>query len=200
MSHSLPESWRRIATDTSAVINLNATGCAVDVLANFPAPLAVPASVRAELQRAGARGRAVCGGLEALAHAGSARIVEVGTGAPIYESLIEGRARETLDDGEAATIAYAVAHGYSVLMDDRKARRICSERFPETPMLYTVELLLHRCVRKALGEPGQVEAVFRALRAARMRVPFKWVSRVVDLIGADRACLCPSLPRSIRDR
>ena len=200
MSRFLPDSWREVVADTSAVINLNATGRAAEILRIFPSLPAVTESVRAELKTAGDRGRHDLERLEALASGGSLRIVNVGAGAAIYQSLIEGSAQETLDDGEAATIAYAAAYGRSAFLDDRKARRICSERFPGTPIIYTLDLLLDRCVRDALGEQGQTDAMFRALQEARMRVPFERVRQVVGLIGEDRAALCPSLPRSFRRR
>ncbi len=200
MSRFLPDSWREVVADTTAVINLNATGRAADILGIFPSPPAVTESVRAELRNAGDQGRRDFAGLEALASSRAVRIVAVGAGAAIHESLIEGSARETLDDGEAATIAYAAAYGGSVLLDDRKARRICSERFPSVSLLYTLDLLLHRCVHDALGERGQTAAIFAALKDARMRVPFERVPQVVALIGEDRAASCPSLPRAFRGR
>lgn len=198
MSRFLPDAWREVVADTSAVINLNATGHATEILEIFPSAPAITISVRAELRAAGDRGRHDFGSLEELAFAGSLRVVGVGAGAAIYQSLIEGKARETLDDGEAATIARAAAYGCSALIDDRKARRICSERFSDIPILYSVDLLLHHCVRNVLGEQGQTEAIFRALRDARMRVPFKRLPEVVALIGKDRAAACPSLPKSVR--
>lgn len=198
MSHSLPESWRTVVADTSAIINLNSTGCAEEIYRLFPVAPVVPEAVRAELRRGGARAQTDRRRLEALCRAGACSIAAVGEGAAIERSLLEGRAVDTLDDGEAATIAYAAAYGRAALLDDRKARRICAERFPETALIYTVELLLHRAVRVALGERGQADAIVAALQGARMRVPFERVPEVVALIGEDRAASCPSLPGSAR--
>ena len=155
-------------------------------------------AVRSELQRGGHGAQADLKSLEALVRAGACEIVQVGVGAEIERSLLEGRAEETLDDGEAATIAYAVAHGRAVMLDDRKARRICTQRFPETQMIYTVDLLLHGSVRAVLGEGGQADAIVAALHGARMRVPFERGPQVVGLIGEERAASCPSLPRAFR--
>jgi predicted nucleic acid-binding protein len=44
----------------------------------------------------------------------------------VVETLVIGHATETLDDGEAATISYALEHKGLALIDDRK----CAERFP----------------------------------------------------------------------
>ena len=198
MSHSLPESWREIVADTSAIINLNATGRAEEIFALFSSPPVVTESVRFELQAGRIRGHQDIVGLETLVRRGACRIVEIGRGAAIQRSLVEGRAGDTLGDGEAATVAYAAAYGQAAMMDDKKARRICEDRFPAIPVVATVELLLHPAVKSALGEDGQADAIVAALQRARMSVPMEWVADVVAMIGKDRAASCPSLPASAR--
>jgi hypothetical protein len=49
-----------------------------------------------------------------------------------------------------------------------------------------------------LGKEGLADAVFSALCNGRMRVFPQHVSWVVSLIGAERARLCTSLPRTAR--
>lgn len=198
MLHSLPESWRRIVADTSAIINLNATGRAEEIFRLFPSPPVVTESVRFELQAGRNRGHRDITGLEALVCTGACRVVEIGKGATIQISLAEGRAQDTLGDGEAATVAYAAAYGRAAMMDEKKARRICAERFPGTAVVSTVDLLLHPAVRTALGQAGQADAIVAALQRARMGVPLERLHEVVALIGKDRAALCPSLPSSVR--
>ena len=46
-----------------------------------------------------------------------------------------------VDDGEAITAALAVHRGCAVATDDRKARRVLSERAPTVPLVSTLELL-----------------------------------------------------------
>ena len=198
MSLHFPDSWREVVADTSAIISLNATDRAIDILGIFPSLPVVTESVSAELEAGSERGYRDFQRLEALVEAGSCRVVSVGVGRGIFDSLTGGSARGTLGDGEAATIAYAAAHGRSALIDDRKARRICAQRFPNITKIYTVELLLHPCVREALGDLGQVDSIVKALQGARMRVPRELVSRVVGLIGEDRAARCSSLPPPVR--
>ena len=198
VSHSLPESWRAIVADTSAIINLNATDRAEEIFRLFPSPPVVTESVRWELQAGEAQGHQDIAGLEALVRRGACRVVEVGDGAAIQSSLVEGRATETLGDGEAATVAYASAYDRAAMIDDKKARRICNERFPAVPVVATAELLLHPVVKSALGTDGQADAIVAALQGARMSVPTERVAEVVALIGKDRAALCPSLPTSAR--
>ena len=198
MSRSLPEGWHRVTLDASVVINLNATGRAADILRMFPVPPVVTENARHELMLGASKAHADFNRLEALVRSGLCGIVPVGAGISIYESLVKGPARETLDDGEAATIAYAAASGRAAMIDERKARRICAQRFPDLTILSTVDLLLHRSIRDALGESDQADAVFGALHGARMRVPRERVEEVVARIGEARAALCPSLPGSFR--
>ena len=118
----------------------------------------------------------------------------------MYRSLVEGGHNGTLDDGESATIAYAVGHDGLVLIDERKAQRICAARFPEQRLTSTVEVLFHPLVAKRLGQSSQSEAIFLALRDARMRVPGERIQEVIESIGADRAAECSSLPRAFRGK
>ena len=177
-------------------MNVNATGRAEEIFGLFPSPPVVTESVRFELPAGRIRGHQDIVGLEALVRRGACRVVEIGKGAAIQRSLVEGRTKDTLGDGEAATVAYAAAYGQAAMMDDKKARRICEERFPAIPVVSTVELLLHPAVKRALGEDGQADAIVDALRGARMSVPRARVADVVALIGKDRAASCPSLPAS----
>ena len=115
-----------------------------------------------------------------------------------FENLIMGNASETLDDGEAATIAYAVEHGAIALLDERKANRICATRFPELGIGCTVDVLAHAAVMGALGGEQLGDAVFDALYHGRMRVLPHHTEWVIDTIGTDRAAQCTSLPLSLR--
>jgi hypothetical protein len=116
----------------------------------------------------------------------------------LFEELVIGRGAATLDDGEAATIAYGAEKGAIVLIDERKATRICAERFPQLIVGSSLDVMSHDEVIKALGREVLSDAVFNALRFARMRVPFSSLNWVTELIGPGRASLCESLPRSAR--
>ena len=189
-----------VVTDASVIINLNATASAAAIIGAFPNPFFVTANVRQELSMGKFHGHRCGEKLEALISQGLIELVELGPGDDlVYRSLVEGGFEGTLDDGEAATIAYAVGHGGFALIDERKARRICGARFPSLLLASTVEVLLHPLVAKRLGESGQSEAIFLALRDARMQVPRRDLQEVIDRIGANRAAECPSLPRSVRD-
>ena len=104
-----------------------------------------------------------------------------------------------MDDGEAATIAYAVGRGAVALIDERKARRICAERFPRLRLASTADVLLHGLVNDGLGETGRCDAIFRALRDAEMQVvPPDRMQELVRRIGPVRAAACKSLPEWVR--
>ena len=53
-------------------------------------------------------------------------------------------------------------------------------------------------VAKELGYDGTADAVFNALRLARMRVPPSALKWVAELIGPERFALCECLPRAFR--
>ena len=114
-----------------------------------------------------------------------------------FANLVTGSAAETLDDGEAATIACAIERGAVALLDDRKAIRICMERFSNLAVGCTVDVLAQRHVQAALGR-HLGDAVFHALDRGCMRVPDRHGQWVVELIGQERVAGCRSLPKRFR--
>lgn len=188
-----------IAADTSTLINLNATGCAREIVRAIPNKLVVVDVVVAELDEGRRRGRPDADLLNQLVAAGQVEIVKLNEPAALhFERLVVGSAAMTLDDGEAATIAYAVVHKGTAILDERKATRICAETFPKLHVGCTVDILAHPEVRKSLGHEMLADAVFKALYNGRMRVFPHHVEWVVGLIGTDHAAACISLPQSVR--
>lgn len=186
-----------LVLDTSVAINLVATGCPSDIIQALPFRWTVVDIVLAELEDGREHGWPHADLVDTLVDAGSIDVVGLGDMAlPIFQQLVTGAALDTLDDGEAATIAYAVAHGAVAAIDERKAIRICRERFPSTPTAFTTDILARSEVLRALGRERLADAVFEALREARMRVPPHHLAWAIELIGYDRAETCSSLPRS----
>lgn len=189
-----------IVADTSVVINLNATECSKTILGALPNRVVVTNEVRLELELDQRNHHGDACALAALVQSRHVDVVRLGSkGLGHFANLVMGPAAQTLDDGEAATIAYALEHGGTVLIDERKANRICGSRFPSLPKGCTVDMLAQDNVRAALGGRGLGDAVFNALFNARMRVLPHHLSWVVQLIGAERAALCVSLPGSVRE-
>lgn len=185
--------------DASAVINLNATGCATDIVAALPNRVVVVDIVPQELERGRERDRKDADQLNALAAGGAIEIVRLGdTALEYFEGFVVGPAADTLDDGEAATIAYALAQVAIPLIDERKATRLCAERHPALRVGCTVDLFAHPEVLQRLGREPLANAVFNALFHGRMRVFPHHLEWVLELIGTERARRCSSLPAAVR--
>jgi predicted nucleic acid-binding protein len=198
----LSEASELLVADTSVAINLNATGCAARVMAALPYRIVIVDSVQAELEYGRQRGRNDADRTAALVAAGHLKIVQLGENAlDVFGGLVVGSAAETLDDGEAATLAHAVETSGVAVIDERKALRIAAVRYPKLVTASTMDLLGHPCVCDALGEGALADALFFALRDARMRIFPPHTEWAVKLIGAERAAQCPSLksaPAAIR--
>lgn len=178
------------------MINLNATECVSDILLALPERLVVVDIAAHELEEGRKKGRRNSELLAELVGAGVMEIDGLGTsGEAIFEQLVAGPAISTLDDGEAATIAYAVEHSIDLVVDDGKARRICKEQFPDRTLRCSVELFQHPSIESALGTARFAVAVLNALQKARMRVLPEHVGWIVSVIGQDNASACRSLPR-----
>lgn len=184
-----------LIADASVVINLNATLCAAQIIVSVPNKLYVTENARGALHAGLRNGHLDAEKLEALIKAGAVQVAELGSDAwAIYKGLIEGSRGRTLDDGEAATIACALERKGVAIIDERKARSLCSARFPELTVVSNSEVLMSEGVAKALGRDAQILATVNALRGGRMRVPLQHVKAVVSLIGEKHALSCPSLP------
>lgn len=198
---SLNDSTSLVVADASVAINLNATGFAASILEALPNRFAVVKEVALELDNGRRHGRNDADALNTLLAAGRVDLVQLGNpGIENFTSLVSGSAAETLDDGEAATIAYALEHGAIALIDERKANRICAERFRALATGCTMDVLAHNAVEAALGHSSLIDGVFNALSHGRMRVPVQHVNWVVNLIGPERAAQCVSLPKAVRRR
>ena len=192
-----------VIADTRVVINLNATKCkcAETILDALPNPFLVVSEVVLELESGRQTGRDDAAALKEWRTSGRVQIVPLGdAGMGHFFNLVSGPAAQTLDDGEAATIAHALETKPPAipLIDERKANRICAHRFADLVTGSTVDLLAQNDVQAALGRARLADAVFDALLGGRMRVLPHHVNWVVNLIGLGRAKQCESLPRSVR--
>ncbi len=188
-----------IVADASVAINLNATGRSEDILDALPNRVLVVDEVLLELEAGRRSGNNDADALSELVSTNRIEMVRLGeVSLEQFRDLTAGSASETLDDGEAATIAYAIEHHAIAVIDERKANRICAARFPALQIGCTVDILAHPNVQASLGLEGLGDAVFNALYHGRMRVLPHHVEWVVRVVGADRAAECSSLPRSIR--
>lgn len=189
-----------IVTDTSVIINLNATGYAEAILRAVPNHVLAVEEVSLELEDGRRRRHSTADALVRLVASGVVRVVRLGdVGRVHFVTLVGGRATETLDDGEAATIASALERDGIALIDERKALRICAERFLGLRTGHTLDLLSHREVRSALAQDELRDAVFKALYNGRMSVPNCHVEWVINLVGKERASKCSTLSGQVTD-
>lgn len=185
-----------LITDASVVIGLNASGYAHRIIELTRRRVIVPDNACNELAIGARFGHDDGEQLDMLVAAGLVeRTALEGTALTTYEALIDGTYGETLDDGEAATIAISVQRGGVAVLDERKARRMCGQHFPNVVQGCTAQWLLGAV---ALGRAAHAEAMINALRKGRTRVPPEFLDAVVTLIGAEAAAVCPSLPRLTR--
>ena len=155
--------------------------------------------VVSELDSGSLKGRTNAEQLRDVINSNLVEVATMGEEAESYfESLVIGSARSTLDDGEAATIACALEIGGIPLIDERKARRICDQRYPSLSYGCTVDIFAHPKVGNALGVADLALAVLNALKESRMRVLPHHLDWVVNLIGPENAADCNSLPRTVR--
>lgn len=188
-----------LVVDASIIINLNATGAADEIIAALPRPLLVTESACSELEVGASRGYNDYAQLEKLIGAGVVSCVSLrGVALTLFERLVDGASVQTLDDGEAATIAYISTSVAIPVLDERKARRVCATEFPNIRILSSAELLIHRQFAESVGRSRQIELIVNALKIGRMRVPAEVVEDIRVLIGDERAAQCSSLPKRIR--
>ncbi len=188
-----------LVLDASVAINLNATGSCVRILDAIPNPVVILDIVSRELEAGRAKGRTDADVVAALVASGRAEIASLCAECEgNFLAMVCGSGSATLDDGEAATIAWAVAHGSTPIIDEKKGLSICQDRFPSVQAATTTDILTHDRVLAELGRDGLGDAVFNALIAARMRVQERHIPWIIDMIGSSRAQLCHSLPLSAR--
>jgi predicted nucleic acid-binding protein len=185
--------------DASVIINIFATGCAGEIISALSNPLVITENAYTEIKDGSVRGHSDYQQLVTLIAAGLVKRVTLSSLAlPIYESLVDGSAAFTLDDGEAATIAYAHEALGVALIDERKARSLCAASFPRLTVISTAELLMHSTISTSLGSQAQADAIFNALMVGRMRVPIEHIPEITRIIGDERAARCSSLPKAWR--
>lgn len=188
-----------LVADASVWINLVAGGRAVDMLRTLASPTIIPSIALGELQRGRDKGRTAYSSIMPLIAAGYVTVIDLPEAAEeTYLSLVAGRASQTLDDGEAATLSLAVHLGATALIDERKAIGIAAARFLGLTVATTTDFLLSAHVRSVLDAETLSATLFASLTQARMRVPDHLLDEVCDCLGPDRVRLCLSLPARVR--
>lgn len=203
MSHLgfLSEFPRLLVGDASMWISLAATSDPDRLLRALKCRTVITDIALSELERGRSKGRRTADEIAALIYIGLVETVTIEhTDEELFLSLISGSAAETLDDGEAATLAWAAGHGAVAVIDERKATIIGARRAPNVVLRTTTDLLLAPEIISELGEESVAVALHAALVETRMRVPPHRMSDVVKVLGMDRVRTCLSLPAAIRNK
>lgn len=189
-----------LVADASVWINLVAGGREVEILAALSQPPLITSIALAELERGRDKGRRTAEVLAAFIDVGRVSVIDLPPSAEeIYLKLVAGPSNETLDDGEAATLAVALDLGAIALIDERKAINIATTYYPDLAVTTTTDLLLSPRIRAVLSPIDLSNVLFAALVGARMRVPDHLLDEVCTLLGPDRTGLCFSLPARVRN-
>ena len=150
-----------LIADASVAINLNATDCAADILCALPHRVALVDIVTSELEFGRAWGRRDAELTRALIKSKHLDLVRLGErGLGHFEELVAGSTVDTLDDGEAATLAYALEARATAVIDERKALRICSSRYPGLRTASSLDLVGHAEVPRPLARQGSQKLFF----------------------------------------
>lgn len=200
---SPPRSWvdggRPLVADASVWINIIAGGQATAILSALARPPILPQIVLGELERGRNKGRATAERMAELIQMGLVEVADLHSDAEAtFISLVAGPISETLDDGEAATLAHAHQIGGTAMIDERKAIGLAVRRFPALPIVSSAELLLGPVTRGVLNEEEIAVMLHAALQSARMRVPNELLAEVCRILGPVRAADCTSLPAAMR--
>lgn len=198
---SISDACQSLFLDASVVVNLNATGYADKILSSLPFEVSVPSPVVKELTNGSAKGHTDATDLSNLVAQEIVRELPLlGSAQDEFVALTAGATISSLGDGEAATIACAHASGAWAAIDERKARRICRERYKSVTVVSTVDILAHNSVVQAMTEEEMAKAVFAALEVAHMHVHPNHLEWVTSRISERLLHLCVSLPKTVRER
>lgn len=188
-----------LVLDASVLINLLATGRLDSILACLGTSAVVVEEVIREVRRDPRDRREHPEILTPFIEKATLTRVSLATAEPMLEHYLDLAAgvgdQDDLGDGEAASIACAIHHRYAVALDERKARAVCSLRYPELQVYSTLDIF--RTLEQSGGFRAEhvSESVFDALRFARMRVPHEHEEWVRGLLSQEQLRSCPSLRR-----
>jgi predicted nucleic acid-binding protein len=192
-----------LVMDASAIINFLGSGMPEVLLRNLGLPVLVAGQAFGEVRRHPIPGEPIVPAMAELTAGGFIQEVKLGPmGYGIFLELVANDLSGGLDDGEAATIAAALEHPEEaiIVVDEKKAARTVAMRWPERRCVDTMTVFAQTRVRGEISEAVFADAMFSALRHARMRVPEDGLDWIISLIGNERGLQCPSLGPSLRRR
>jgi predicted nucleic acid-binding protein len=170
--------------DASVLFNLLGTGTPKELLRALDVPCWVEERTAAEVRRMPGQ-RTESAPLQPLLMDGCLKLCRMSERAyETYLSLLSGPPTDTLDDGESAAIAMAVEGLGSVVLDDKKARRILAARFPGFASGTSLSLIIEAARRAAWSEQELRDAVTMARNVSRMAVVLHERALFAELFAA----------------
>src|SRR5258708_1762870 len=184
-----------LVLDASALINLLGTGVAANLVKAANRRMLVEDYAFEELRRHPLPEQDIRSEIAALLASRLLQRVRMDDAArTLFRELTDGDLTAGLDDGEAATIAYAMRHAAAIpVIDEKKASAVFVQRWASRTIVDTFTLLGQPCVLAAFSEEQYSSALHSALLYARMRVPKAARPWVRALLGDERAAEWPSL-------
>ena len=184
----------KIVTDTSILINLECCGIGKEIVQLIDNPFVVTEGVADEV--GGKQGKFYESSRIFMEGLLSANLLEV---VRLSDEEIEVSQRMTrmengLEEGEATTIAVAKSRGYIPIIDEKRGRAYALNELGNVIIGRSIDVLLHSKVRSTIAGSLIREAVYFALRDAKMNISPNQLNFVIELIGKDRARACVSLP------
>lgn len=197
--HSLTDYNLPLVADTSVIINLVASGIPEQILSGINNPIYVVDEIIPELDRGSKKGCAGADILTKLINNGIVTRVSLNDkGWEHFEKLVCGSAKTSLDDGEAATLAYCAVHQVIPIIDEKKANKVCEEQYPNLKPISSASIFKLAEINGLINEELLSEAMHRALTEGRMRVLEPHIEWVINLVGPVKAANCNSLSQSQR--
>lgn len=190
-----------LVVDASVIINLVASGIFSELLQSIDNPFYVVDVVISELERGSVNGCVDADVLKSLIEQEAIKCVTLDSdGWKEFEYMVSGESLSTLDDGEAATLAFCATMDAIPVIDEKKANRICGERYPDITPINSVNLFVMASNWGEFTRECLSEAVFRALFHGRMRVMKEDLAWIIDMIGVENTAKCNSIPLRVREQ
>ena len=190
----MAEGRQTLVLDASVLINFLGSGCVEVILRSLPDRILMAEQTFNEVLRDPSGRMPASAQRRALVDQGLITLVPLDhEGNEWFLELVSDPDR--LDDGEAAAVALALMTGAMPVLDERKARRVFRDRFPGRPLESSAGLFRRLSQSGNLTAEVLRDALFGALRKARMSVVAEESDWVVRTLGSELASQCPSLAR-----
>lgn len=177
-----PPPTRPLIIDACVLINMHVTGALAEILDAIPVPVLIADRVFAEsrIDHGAEPGSTEREDIRDLVASGRIVVASIDTDeeAELFVDLAVD-----LGDGEAMTLALALARGFSIASDDRRAVRILAERMP---LYSTLDLIAIWAMKGALPD-SVVKVALEAIRIKGRYAPGKthprwpWWRQILDV-------------------